>query len=321
MLLEPLINAIETLKERIRVHGDTLRGNETRTRMALIDPLLTTLGWDTSDPSLVLPEYTAGNGRADYALLRPNGKPAALVETKKLGEVLSQHRDQMLTYSNTEGVPYVGLTEGNQWEFYEVFKPRPLEERRILQLSISELPAYECALRLLLLWRHNLGSNRPSLANGPALVDPPSEEAVVNPPTEHRETPAHIVIHGTGWTPISQVTPSPGDSPPKAIRFNQGSDIEIHQWNHVLTHTIEWLCREGKLTSQNIPIATGKIRNLAAASPTHRNGTSFKNIYKTSNGIFIETKHSSKDCIAHTVLLLNKLAVDVAAVEVRFDAK
>ena len=47
MLLDDLVGVIETLKERIATHGATLREYETRTRMALIDPLLQALGWDT----------------------------------------------------------------------------------------------------------------------------------------------------------------------------------------------------------------------------------------------------------------------------------
>ena len=40
MLLDELITVIETLKQRITDHGAILRDNETRSRMALIDPLL-----------------------------------------------------------------------------------------------------------------------------------------------------------------------------------------------------------------------------------------------------------------------------------------
>ena len=47
MLLEPLVSTIETIKGRIATHGASLRQNETRTRAALIDPLLTALGWDS----------------------------------------------------------------------------------------------------------------------------------------------------------------------------------------------------------------------------------------------------------------------------------
>ena len=52
MLLDELITVIETLKQRITDHGAILQDNETRTRMALIDPLLQVLGWDTTVPFL-----------------------------------------------------------------------------------------------------------------------------------------------------------------------------------------------------------------------------------------------------------------------------
>ena len=73
MLLDDLVIVIETLKERIVSHGSALQENEIRTRVALIDPLLTVLGWDVANPGIVLPEYRVGSGanagRADYALL------------------------------------------------------------------------------------------------------------------------------------------------------------------------------------------------------------------------------------------------------------
>ena len=108
MLLEPLISVIETFKKRIAVHGASLRENETRTRMALIDPLLQALGWDTSDPAMVLPEYDVSGRKADYALLDGNGSPSATVEAKKLGEPLASHLMQMLngiSYQMSAGAP------------------------------------------------------------------------------------------------------------------------------------------------------------------------------------------------------------------------
>ena len=43
-MLEDLVQVIETIQRRIVEHRPSLSGNETRTRMALIDPLLTVLG-------------------------------------------------------------------------------------------------------------------------------------------------------------------------------------------------------------------------------------------------------------------------------------
>ena len=86
--------------------------------MALIDPLLTALGWDVSDPSLVTPEYSVGKGRADYYAL--NGSetiPAAIVEAKKLDLILDRdHRSQVLNYAIERGARYAALTNGDIWD-------------------------------------------------------------------------------------------------------------------------------------------------------------------------------------------------------------
>ena len=135
--------------------------NSCSATVVLIDPLLAALGWDTSDPELVTPEFIS-NGRADYALLKPGGKPLALVEAKKLGEPLENHRMQMLNYANASGIEYAGLTDGDRWELYEVFRISALDDRRILEVSINGHVTHACALQLLLLWRSNLASGRPA---------------------------------------------------------------------------------------------------------------------------------------------------------------
>ncbi|MCY4172856.1 MAG: hypothetical protein OXF25_02020 [Cyanobacteria bacterium MAG CAR3_bin_5] len=123
MPFDDLLGVIEILKERIRIHRQLLQQNETRTRVALIDPLLTALGWDVSDPGLVTPEYSVGQGRVDYALNGSNVIPAAIVEAKRLDHVLKDdERMQMLNYANMKGVRYAAVTDGNIWELYEVFK-------------------------------------------------------------------------------------------------------------------------------------------------------------------------------------------------------
>ena len=203
-MLDELISVIETLKARIATHRSDLQASETRTRMALINPLLTALEWDVSDPGLITPEY-ASNGRADYALLSDDGKPAALVEAKKLGEVLETHRMQMLNYSNASGVGYAGLTDGNHWELYEVFRKGTLDERRILELSITATPAYRCALQLLLLWRPNLASGEPVSASEPIFSAEQVCPKTRNLPISNRlSRVAPPSPSNEGWTSIAE---------------------------------------------------------------------------------------------------------------------
>ena len=147
--LDALMHVIETLKERIEHDGGTIGSKEIRTRTALVDPLLNALGWDTTDPAMVIPEYAASGGVADYALLKvmpdENTPVIAFIEAKRLNEPLESHRAQMLNYANMSGVKYAGLTNGDRWELYEVFKEAPLHERRIVDVSLLREPAIDCA--------------------------------------------------------------------------------------------------------------------------------------------------------------------------------
>ena len=280
MLLDELVSVIETLKQRIREHGSRLRENETRTRMALIDPLLQTLGWDTADPRMVIPEYNVSRQSADYALLGHDGKPAATVEAKKLGESLETHKMQMLNYSNASGVAYAGLTDGNHWELYEVFKRGQLEDRQILKVSIADRPSHESALQLLLLWRHNLASGQPVPASQPILTAvhterTPSPDAP-REPLESQQIP--IVPSSSGWVALSSYDPQPGTASPSAIRFSDESTSLIKNWKNLLAVTIRWLYERHWLTEKNAQISfvnTKNSRGNSFSRPTPVDGTPF----------------------------------------------
>ena len=57
MWLDELKDLVEELRQRIRDHREVLDKSESTTRYALIDPLLTKVGWRLADPSHVLTEY------------------------------------------------------------------------------------------------------------------------------------------------------------------------------------------------------------------------------------------------------------------------
>ena len=282
MLLDDLVGVIETLKGRIAAHGPTLRENETRTRMALIDPLLQALGWDVSDPEMVTPEYSVGASRADYALLTPTGTPSALVEAKKLDESLASHRMQMLNYANISGIPHAGLTDGNHWEMYTVFDQAPIEQRRILDVSIANTPAHEAALKLLLLWRPNLASGQPVAASAPALVvSTPAPSTPVQP----SEISIPVQPISGKWTPLSEIDNPTGKPRPRSVRINNGEEIEIRAWHNILTQTAEWLASIGRLTPATLPVNTSKSWNFVSTTSKKKDGKYFLAPHIISNGI------------------------------------
>ena len=303
MPLDDLAGLVESLQERIRSHGAVLRENETRTRMALVDPLLQALGWDVSDPEVVTPEYNVEGGRADYALLRSDGHPAATVEAKKLGEQLDSHRMQMLNYSNAWGVEYAGLTDGNRWELYKIFDRGKLEDRRILDVSIDTAPAHEIALKLLLLWRPNLATGQPVPASAPIAGDLPLPEKmpseVETDQAQRTETP--------GWVGLSDYNPPRGTKCPAAIRFWDGSERKLGYWNEVLTHTIEKLYSERLLTIDDVPIPSGKKTYLVNSKPVHPADKPFGN-HRNINGtpLFVNVHFNAGQIRNNTKKLLQK---------------
>lgn len=242
MPLDDLISVIETLKERIRTHGATLRARETRTRMSLIDPLLTALGWDVSDPGLVTPEYSVSGLWPDYALRRPSGQPVAIIEAKKLGESLQSYRMDLSEYADKSGVFYAGLTDGNHWQLYGLFDQELI---LLLRVSIVDMPAQQCARRLLLL--------RPRiLAPAPAVMPPPS---------------------GEGWIPLSSYQRGP--VPPIAIHYPDGAERQVQSYLDLATHTVAWLWSTKRLTRHNVPMESRPKHYIVNFDPVHQTKESF----------------------------------------------
>ena len=116
--------------------------------------------------------------RADYALLDGQGGVFVFVEAKRLDEQLSnQHRSQVTGYANELGIRYPALTNGNEWEVYDNSNYSiPVDQRRILSLSITDTSSATCALQFLLLWRANVGTGQVTQANQSIVqrADPPT---------------------------------------------------------------------------------------------------------------------------------------------------
>ena len=325
MPLDDLVSVIETLQQRIRDHGPTLRENETRTRMALIDPLLTALGWDVSDPSLVTPEYSVSGRWADYALLRPDGQPAATIEAKKLGESLASHRMQMLNYSNASGVEYAGLTDGDRWELYEVFQRGQLEDRRILDVSIANMPAHELALKLLLLWRPNLASGQPVPAEESLFGLPPDEGRAPTPNGDRDRDPRDIPPKKVeesidNWVALSNLIVQRGSDPPQAIRFGNEPEQTIGRWRDILIKVVAWTWSNGYLNNSDIPRRLGRQRYLIHTEPVHPTGREFAGpVPIVGSPLHVEANLSAPDCAKHAMNVLQHCNVNSDTVWVKVE--
>lgn len=321
MTIDDLAGVIETLQQRIQQHGPALRENEIRTRIALIDPLLRALGWDVSDPALVTREYAVSDGGVDYALLGVDSKPVALLEAKHLDEALTAHRMQMVNYASVSGVPYAVLTDGNHWELYEVFAQNLFEERRLLQVSIADTPAYQCALQMFLLRRPNLASGQPTLPSAPILAALP-ETPTAKPPLLPTPalTPAAETKPPPGWTALAAFAWNKDINAPPSIRFPDGSEYPIHSWRDLIARMASWLWSEGLLTHSNLPVPGpgNSRRNIVGTESVHQRGQSFTEP-RTIEGtpLIFEGNFNSSQAIDYARGLLEHCGVNPADVFVQ----
>ncbi len=95
---------------------------EEAAKQALIIPFIQVLGYDTSNPLEVWPEYSAGFNRTqekvDYAILR-DGTVIMLIEAKPVKDNLSTHDCQLSKYFNaTPDAKFGIMTNGLRYRFF-----------------------------------------------------------------------------------------------------------------------------------------------------------------------------------------------------------
>ncbi|MEH2338270.1 type I restriction endonuclease [Nostoc sp.] len=119
------IEDITKLSEQVRKRADQVVGEEA-TKMALIVPFLSALGYDVYDPSEVMPEYVADFAikkagqfeKVDYALAI-NNNIVMLVEAKARGQKAEAHDGQLSRYFNGLLTTKVAIvTNGVEYRFF-----------------------------------------------------------------------------------------------------------------------------------------------------------------------------------------------------------
>ena len=311
MPLDELVRVIDKIKERIEEHRTILGGHETRTRTALMDPMLQALGWDVSDPALVTVEYNVASGRADYALLSVDGKPRVFLEAKRLGESLIRHRSQMVTYAVELGTPYSALSDGDKWEVYDTFKQVALDKKRILNISIAADPAPQIALQFLLLWRANITLDRPEIAPEPIVKVAHTSSGEPEPVTK----PAPTVNPGKGWTRLTEFAVVPRTKAPPFIRFSDHEEKEVKNWRLLFVEVARWLVREGILNRQICPVIGARKGTFYAHTESfHDDRTPFRAPYEVGNGIFVPAHGSGAAMVDRSRRLLERVGQDPSQV-------
>ena len=118
---QDFVESVRSLANKAATLQGTLQTEEA-TKMSLIVPMFTAMGYDVFNPNEFCPEYTADVGikkgeKVDYAILQ-NGKPTILVECKSCSENLEKYGSQLFRYFSTTSAKFGILTNGVQYRFY-----------------------------------------------------------------------------------------------------------------------------------------------------------------------------------------------------------
>ena len=291
-LEEQLAETVGVVRGRIRDHKERLKDDEWVTRVALVDPVLRTLGWEVGDLELVEVEhnYSRGKQNVDYALwAEPLSrqrvqKPAGLVEAKKLSDPLKygDHKDQVDKYRYY--TPCVALTNGDLWKVYRT-APVDFDEGAFLEFRIT-VPGDDPVGKLLEL--------RTSLTE-PDWTPPPE---------------------GLGWVPLGAFKPPRADKKkwwqsateprPRAMKFLGSDSIAIDKWPQIVTYAANWLIEKGLIHVDQEIMRPGNRAPLVTSnepSPDQRRywkriGTSSSYVYAQGGAGVVPdyVKHLLREC-------------------------
>ena len=115
------VDSVKAFAKTVSSRKDSC-STEEATKMALIVPLFSLLGYDVYDPNEFCPEYIADVGtkkgeKVDYAILI-NKVPHILIECKACNENLDDHGSQLFRYFGTSEAKFGILTNGIIYRFF-----------------------------------------------------------------------------------------------------------------------------------------------------------------------------------------------------------
>ena len=151
-LQETINNIIAKAQKKPEVYSR----NETAVRDQLINPILHALGWDVTDPDIVLPNEPGKDGKVpDYSLMK-NKQIKLIVEGKHIGVDLRQDRviGQLGSYCHSRSIDFGLLTNGVEWLLFKTFE-RNIAERIVWHIDIRQ-NTEKAIERLALLFQNNI---------------------------------------------------------------------------------------------------------------------------------------------------------------------
>lgn len=138
------IEELKNLSIKIEKQKDVIQGEEA-TKNACVIPFINLLGYDVSDLTEVMPEFTADFGtkqgeKVDYAVFKDGGV-IMIIECKKFGADLSDDNTaQLYRYFSVTHPPIAVLTDGVLYRFYtDLEKSNVMDMKPFLEFNLLDI--------------------------------------------------------------------------------------------------------------------------------------------------------------------------------------
>ncbi len=127
--------SIKTYKKELsKAYKSNPKLNESGTRLLINDFLKNVLGFAPNEE--IKTEYEISGGYADY-VLQTGRRKRMVVEVKALGIKLNaNHLRQSLGYSASEGVDWILLLNGKQFQLYKVMFAKPVYTKLVFDIDL-----------------------------------------------------------------------------------------------------------------------------------------------------------------------------------------
>lgn len=138
-----LFNQLKSLADKVEQLKDKIETEES-TKHAFTLPFINILGYDTFNPTEVVPEFTADIGlkkgeKVDYAIFQ-NDEPILIIECKHWKENLDVHNSQLFRYFHVTKTRFALLTNGLQYRFYtDLVDSNKMDEKPFLEFDIRKI--------------------------------------------------------------------------------------------------------------------------------------------------------------------------------------
>lgn len=169
---------LSTLFNKIKADSDLLTVSEAQTSQGIVLPILHNLGWDVFDTNEVVPEFTVGNRRVDYAL-RIQSLNKVFLEIKKTSEDLEKHQEQLVYYAFQQGVKLAILTNGVTWWFYLPLEEGGWEHRKFFTIDLMEQSVEDAVEKFENLLDKSRIENGTAYKNAKSLYDGKQKSKIV----------------------------------------------------------------------------------------------------------------------------------------------